>query len=88
MNQPERLRPELNDENSLKVREAIKDLYEREGIQISPQRLMNILVESVELLEFIHNVRIVIKQLPPPGSKGKVRKLEVQKKSNWMATFK
>ena len=88
MNLPERLRPELDEEVTRKLRDAIKDLYDREGIQISPQRLVNIILGSVEVVEFVQNIRIVIKQLPPGDSRKTIHRSEVRKKSNWMANLK
>jgi hypothetical protein len=55
------LRPELDEENTRKLREWESILWNQYGVRISPGRLVNLVIQSVEFLDIDQTIRLAIK---------------------------
>jgi hypothetical protein len=65
------LRPELDEENTRKLREWESILFQRYNVKISPQRLVNIVIQSLEFLEIEQTIRLSVKNNEAGSEPGK-----------------
>ena len=82
------IRFELWPENEIVILEAIKCIQKETGIQISPNRLINMLIPAIESIEFQSETIITLKQsviqpsntlvLKPPNPR-------IRRTSKWMS---
>jgi len=87
MDEYKMIRFELWPENEIVILEAIKRIQKDSGIQISPQRLINMLIPALESTEFQAEVVIKLKIQPSQitnDPKNKPSNPIIRRRSNWM----
>lgn len=55
------IRPVIDEENTRKLREWERTLWDRYHVQVPPNRLINIILQSVEFLEIEQTIKLGIK---------------------------
>lgn len=63
----DKLRPELDEENTRKVRNWESQLRERYGVSLSPQRIVNLLISGVEFFDIEQTLKVGLAD--PPGER-------------------
>lgn len=85
------LRPELYKQNSEKVFNMVNQIRNETGIEMTPNSLVNFLVEHAEGVEVTQVVKIRFGVEPPEipdGNKRKKVQVESTNKVNWVTDFK
>lgn len=74
------IRPELDPENTRKVRAWEAHLRERYGVTMSPQRIVNLLVAGIEFFDIEQTLKIGLSEPEPTpeGSQKKKKRLIVR----------
>lgn len=81
---------QLTEANEKRVIEAVQQIYEKHGIQISANRLANIAVEMLDCIEFRQEIVLTLKTHPTnekPSAPPKPKK-RIQRSVSWMAGFR
>ncbi len=83
------MRPELNKKNADKVFEIVNKLRDEHGIEITPNRVVNFIIEHAQSLE-VQNVVTIgfdVKPLSRDGHETKSRRVHSVLKKNWTTDF-
>ena len=83
------MRIELTEENTKKAQAAEQQLREQEGITISPNQIVNIIMGAVDVLELKQTVSITLKggNAQAPATQPHRKKIIV-KSSSWLMNLK
>lgn len=79
------IRFELWPENEILILEAIKRIQKETGIQISPNRLINMLIPGIESIEFQSETIITMKQNSSVQQKPQPQKKQIRRAIKWMS---
>jgi hypothetical protein len=83
------MRIDLNDENTKKAQTAERQLFDQQGISISPNQMVNILFSAVDQIELQQTVIVTLKAAPPAADhKSPPKKKILRKTSNWVLDYK
>lgn len=84
------IRFELWPENEKRVLDAVRRIQEKNGVQITPTRLVNLLIQSVDAVEFIQDVTLTLKKNPNAGTEqqsSQPKKRKIRRIIQWGDTF-
>jgi len=79
------IRFELWPENEILILEAIKRIQKETGIQISPNRLINMLIPGIESIEFQSETIITMKQNSSVQQNPQPQKKQIRRAIKWMS---
>lgn len=79
------IRFELWPENEILILEAIKRIQKETSIQISPNRLINMLIPGIESIEFQSETIITMKQNSSVQQKPQPQKKQIRRAIKWMS---
>jgi hypothetical protein len=88
MDEYKMIRFELYPENEKRLIEAIQHIQKEYDFQISPNRLINMLISSIDSFEFQSEVIVTLKQQPAQSASQQVTKpppLKIRRNSTWMS---
>lgn len=68
------IRPELDPENTRKVRAWEAQLRERYGVTMSPQRIVNLLIAGIEFFDIEQTLKIGLSEPEPSSDRGQKKK--------------
>lgn len=77
--------------NAEKVFSAVRQIKEQTGIELSTNRVINLLISSIDSIEVVETITLKLKQNPESQTGGEFqrqKKKRVVKQSRWMAGLK
>lgn len=77
--------------NAEKVFSAIRQIKEATGIELSPNRVVNLMIAAIDSIESVETLTIILKNSPEPEHGGKFERKKpkkIVKQSRWVMDFK